>query len=144
MIDKYKAKQQGRLQLAQKVRDRQQKLIDLDLKLREFDVDLIKSDQIDQAKGLVSELGIQWEEMKNKLEDKLKFCRQIHRKHHAEVQNYEELEDLFDQSKFGNKVKKSVSKLHGEQTLQEMSIQQSRSEVDQLRVFDKRLDQDLE
>ena len=112
--------------------------------MREFDVSIIKSEQIDNAKNMVSGINVQWEELRLKLEEKLKFCRQIHRKHNTEVENYEELEELFDQSKFKQKVKKSISKLHGEQTKYEMSVQQAQSEVDQLKVFNKRLDRDLE
>jgi len=85
--------------------------------MREFDVNIIKSEQIDQAKDMVSGLSTQWEDLRNKLEEKLKFCRSMHRKHHQEVENYEELEELFDQSKFKNKLKKSISKLHQEQAL---------------------------
>ena len=71
---------------------------------------------------MTSELSRQWNDLRTKLEDKLKACRELHRKHGNEASSYEELEDLFDKRKFGNKVNNAIHKLHSERTLEEMSI----------------------
>ena len=63
---------------------------------------------------MVAKVTEQWDELKNKLEDKVKFIKQKHKKHHAEINEYSKLEELFDQSKFMNKVDKSISMLQDE------------------------------
>ena len=63
---------------------------------------------MESTKDMTSELGKQWNDLRTKLEDKLRFCRDIHRKHGNESGSYGELEDLFDKRKFGNKVNNAI------------------------------------
>ena len=66
-------------------------------KIREFNIDNLQQDQMDELNNLMSSVNNQWGALKSSLEQKFNFCRKIHDQHNLEVENYEEFGDLFDQ-----------------------------------------------
>ena len=61
------------------------------------------------------ELNLQWGSLKTSLEEKMKFCEKMHKKHHEEVKEYEEVSDNLDKGKFNQKVKRITFELYTEQ-----------------------------
>lgn len=143
LIRKFQSEQQDKLWLSDKIRDRQQRLIRVEQKIREFDVDNLQQDQMDELNNIMGSVNTQWTTLKSSLEQKFNFCRQIHDQHNLEVENYAEFGDLFDQKKFKSRVERSISKLQSEQALQKMSLQQLQSEKEKLLIYKKRLATDL-
>lgn len=57
---------------------------------------------------------MQWTDLRSSLDEKLKFCEKIHLKHHEEVGQYEELQDVIDRGKFNMKIKRIGFELYTE------------------------------
>lgn len=49
--------------------------------------------------------------MQNSLEEKLKFCEKVHKKHHEEVGQYGDYTDEMDKDKLNVKIRKAVFEL---------------------------------
>ena len=75
LIRKFQNEQQEKLWLAAKIRDRMQRLIRVEQKIREFDVDHLQKDQIEELNNLMGAVNSEWETLKDSLEQKFKFCR---------------------------------------------------------------------
>jgi hypothetical protein len=56
----------------------------------------------------MKDLNFKWANLKINLEDKLKFCEKIHKKHHDEVDEYTSNLDNLDKDKFNLKVKRAT------------------------------------
>ena len=57
--------------MASDLKNRQDKVLNVNSKIKEFDLNQIKSDDIQNAKDMVDNLTANWNEIKNKLEQKL-------------------------------------------------------------------------
>jgi hypothetical protein len=55
-----------------------QRLIRVDQKIREFDVDHLQKDQMDELNNLMGAVNAEWEALRDSLEQKFKFCRSIY------------------------------------------------------------------
>ena len=54
----------------------------------------------------MSDIDLSFGQLKQGLDAKLKFCEQLHKKHHKEVGDYQRFADNFDPSKFNIKLQK--------------------------------------
>ena len=75
LIRKFRNEQQEKLWLAAKIRDRMQRLIRVEQKIREFDVDHLQKDQMEELNNLMGAVNSEWQTLKDSLEQKFKFCR---------------------------------------------------------------------
>lgn len=81
MINKLKAKSDLRAKMAEDLRKRQGKLLDLNEQIRKYDLKGTTEDELDKLRAQALDLDKSWREMNTSLEEKLKFCEKIHRKH---------------------------------------------------------------
>ena len=69
------------------------------------------------------------------MEDKFKFCDKLHKKHHEEVKQYEELADNMDKDKFNKKIKRATFQLQTDAKNYGKSIDQMKSEIENTKIY---------
>jgi hypothetical protein len=75
-------------------------MLELNEQIRKYDINVVRNDELEKLESQMFELNLQWGGLKTSLEDKLKFCEKMHKKHHEEVDDYEKFSDNLDKGKF--------------------------------------------
>lgn len=125
------------------MRDRQDRLMRLERKIREYNIYLLKNASVEEQKKLIEDLNLQWSNLGQSLEQKLIFCLNIHKGHKNSIDEYLNLKDFFDKSSFSKRVQNGINTLEKDKGLSKMSIEQLKRERDRLKVFVDRLNSDL-
>ena len=89
------------------IRDRQQKMADLNDLLRKYDLDNIKDDEMEKLREEMMKLNLNWGSLQTSIDEKMKFALGIHLKHTEEVRLYNEYADNLDKDKFAAKIKRA-------------------------------------
>ena len=92
----------------------------------------------------MTEMNFKWGNLKDSMEQKLKFLEKMHRKHQEEVKDYMEHSDNLDKEKFHQKLKKATFELYTDQKDVKKTNQQMEQEREKLRVYLERARRDYE
>ncbi|CDW82160.1 UNKNOWN [Stylonychia lemnae] len=144
LIAHMQKKQDEKSRLAEGIRDKQSKLMELNEQIRKYDINQVKTDELDQLNGLMAELNLQWGNLQTSLEEKMRFASKMHKKHHEEVQDYEDFSENLDKDKFNKKVKRITFELQTEQKDFTKTADEMVKDKDKLKIYLDRAKKDLD
>lgn len=103
----------------------------------------VKDQEIDSLNKQISQINSEWTKMKTSLEQRFKYCEQLHRKHQSEVKDYLTFAEDLDASKLTKKIQRITFQLQTDCRDVKMSVEQMRAERDQLKIFIERAKKEL-
>ena len=98
----------------EQIRDRSSKMLDLNDQIRRYDFNNIREEELEHLNDDILRLNLSWKTLQTSLDEKLRFCEEIHRKHQDEVQGFIEHQDDLDKDKFQQKVNRVVFEMKTE------------------------------
>ena len=111
--------------------------------IRKYDLKGVRDDEMQRLREEAIKLDLAWKQMSSTLEEKLKFCEKIHKKHAEEVIEYKTFADDIDQDKFKDKMIKLTLELQTDQKDIEKSATQLQEEYKILTMQLSRANKDL-
>ena len=122
LISIFQRKHENKARFAEAIRERQQRMMDINEGIRSHDLRQVREEELDRVKAQMSELNGNWDVLKRSIEEKLKFCEKIHRKHEEEVKEYKAIAEDVEFGKFGQKLKGLTFELQGDKKSLEKSV----------------------
>eukprot|EP00347_Sterkiella_histriomuscorum_P013604 403364082 len=135
LIAHFLKKRDEKAKLAEGLRDKQQRMLELNEQIRKYDINQVRMDELDKLNGQMLDLNLQWGTLKTSLEEKLKFAEKMHKKHHEEVKDYQDFSENLDRDKFNRKVKNITFELYNEQKDFGRTFEQIQKKKQELEIF---------
>ncbi len=82
LIQHYLRVEERKALRANRDRGKHSKIMELNELMRKFDFNNIREEELDNVNEDMLKLNLQWRDLQNSLEEKLKFCEKMHKKHH--------------------------------------------------------------
>ena len=87
------------------------KLLDMVKQIRQYDLKRIRTQELENVNMNLTGLKKDWSTIKSSLHDKTKFVEDIQRRHHEEVQIYEEFCDYLEPGSLKEKIKRHIDEI---------------------------------
>ena len=111
--------------------------------IRKYDIKQVRDDEVEKLSNEMIELNLKWGSLKTSLDEKLRFCEKIHKKHTEEVSEYERLSDNLDKGRFNQKVKKITFEILNEKKQVNSNMKEMQEEREKLKIYLDRAKKDL-
>ncbi|TNV83239.1 hypothetical protein FGO68_gene4856 [Halteria grandinella] len=144
LIKSLQKKRQDKARFVETVRDRQQRMLEINQKIRQYDLRSVKEEEFDSLNRQIEEINQNWSKLKSSLEAKLGFAEKIHRKHHQEVEDYQGITDNLDQSQFSKKIQRITFQLQTDQRDIEKSAEELIAEREKVKIYLQRAKKDFD
>jgi len=108
LMERFRQKGKAKAEVAEGERERQRKLMELNEKMRRFDFNNIREDELEEVNNWLMRLTLGWKTLSTSLDEKMKYLERMHKKHHEEVEDYVEYADNLDRGLRGQKIMKAT------------------------------------
>lgn len=89
-------------------------------------------------------VNLKWKNLETSINEKMRFCENIHKKHHDEVEEYKKEADVLDREKFMDNARKATFKLKTDGDNLGKDKGDLKDKMKMLQQFVKRARQDLD
>ena len=144
LLDHFRRKQEENTKTAEQDRSRTTRLIEIGKLLRQYDLNNIRTAELEQITLALHNLKTDWTQIKASQQEKMKYVQDVQTRHKKEIVNFEKFCEYLEPKSFQDKLRFQIRQIHTQESLLEKPVADLKKQRDYLLQQKKRKQDEVE